>query len=84
MASRLTSRRLFGFFVTFCLFLIAALPTFSQSEDAEPFAESIDVERVNVDVWVTNRAGEPMDRLPWKPHHVLSDLTTIPQIAGAA
>lgn len=32
--------------------------------------------------WV-NRAGEPMDRLPWKPAHVLSDLTTIPELAGA-
>ena len=32
--------------------------------------------------WV-NRAGEPMDRLPWTPAHVLSDLTTIPQLAGA-
>lgn len=32
-------------------------------------------------VWV-NRAGEPMDRLPWTPAHVLSDLTTIPDIAG--
>ncbi len=31
--------------------------------------------------WV-NRAGEPMDRLPWKPAHVLPDLTTIPQLAG--
>ena len=31
--------------------------------------------------WV-NRAGEPMDRLPWKPAHVLSDLTTIPELAG--
>ena len=31
--------------------------------------------------WV-NRAGEPMDRLPWTPAHVLSDLTTIPQLAG--
>lgn len=31
--------------------------------------------------WV-NRAGEPMDRLPWKPAHVLSDLTSIPQLAG--
>ena len=30
--------------------------------------------------WV-NRAGEPMDRLPAKPHHVLSDLTTIPDLA---
>ena len=29
-------------------------------------------------VWV-NRAGEPMDRLYAKPHHVLSDLTTIPE-----
>jgi 2-haloacid dehalogenase len=27
-------------------------------------------------VWV-NRAGEPMDRLPGKPHHVLSDLSTL-------
>ncbi len=33
-----------------------------------------------VTAWV-NRAGEPMDRLPWKPAHVLSDLTTIPQLA---
>lgn len=29
-------------------------------------------------VWV-NRAGEPMDRLYAKPHHVLSDLTTVPE-----
>lgn len=29
-------------------------------------------------VWV-NRAGEPMDRLYAAPHHVLSDLTTIPE-----
>lgn len=32
--------------------------------------------------WI-NRAGEPMDRLPWKPAHVLPDLTTIPELAGA-
>lgn len=31
--------------------------------------------------WV-NRAGDPMDRLPWKPQHVLSDLTDIPKLAG--
>jgi len=31
-----------------------------------------------------NRAGEPMDRLPWTPAHVLTDLTTIPEIAAAA
>ncbi|MDX8347946.1 haloacid dehalogenase type II [Cognatiyoonia sp. IB215446] len=30
-------------------------------------------------VWV-NRAGEPMDRLYAKPHHVLPDLTTIPEL----
>ncbi len=30
--------------------------------------------------WV-NRIGEPMDRLPWTPKHVLGDLTTIPDIA---
>ena len=29
-----------------------------------------------------NRAGDPVDRLPWAPAHVLSDLTTIPQLAG--
>ena len=29
--------------------------------------------------WV-NRAGEPMDRLYAKPHHVLSDLSTIPDL----
>ncbi len=33
-------------------------------------------------VWV-NRAGEPMDRLPWTPDKVLRDLTTIPDIARA-
>ncbi|WP_298362115.1 haloacid dehalogenase type II [uncultured Litoreibacter sp.] len=32
-------------------------------------------------VWV-NRAGEPMDRLPWKPTNVLKDLTTIPELAA--
>lgn len=32
--------------------------------------------------WV-NRAGQPMDRLPAKPAHILSNLTKIPQIAGA-
>lgn len=31
-------------------------------------------------VWV-NRAGEPMDRLPWSPQTILSDLTTIPELA---
>ena len=31
--------------------------------------------------WV-NRGGEPMDRLPWTPAHVLKDLTGIPQLAG--
>jgi len=30
-----------------------------------------------------NRAGEPVDRLPWRPHHVVSDLTAIPRIAAA-
>lgn len=30
-------------------------------------------------VWV-NRAGEPMDRLYAKPHHVVPDLTTIPEL----
>ena len=33
--------------------------------------------------WV-NRAGEPMDRLPGTPDTVLSDLTSIPKIAGTA
>ncbi|MEO0911936.1 MAG: HAD family hydrolase, partial [Pseudomonadota bacterium] len=32
-------------------------------------------------VWV-NRKGEPVDRLPWKPVHILSDLTGIPDLAG--
>ncbi len=31
--------------------------------------------------WV-NRAGEPVDRMPWVPRTILSDLTTIPQVAG--
>ncbi|WP_170357072.1 haloacid dehalogenase type II [Ruegeria arenilitoris] len=34
-----------------------------------------------VTAWV-NRASEPMDRLPWTPAHVLSDLTSIPELAG--
>lgn len=33
-------------------------------------------------VWV-NRMGEPMDRLPAQPHHVLADLSDIPDLAGA-
>ncbi len=32
--------------------------------------------------WV-NRAGEPIDRLPWTPQIVLSDLTGIPEATGA-
>ncbi len=32
--------------------------------------------------WV-NRAGEPVDRLPWIPSHQLTDLTAIPELAGA-
>jgi len=31
--------------------------------------------------WV-NRAAEPVDRLPWTPAHILTDLTTIPELAG--
>ena len=31
--------------------------------------------------WV-NRAGEPMDRLPWTPSHVLTDLSGIPGLAA--
>ena len=31
--------------------------------------------------WV-NRAGEPVDRLPWKPQHILRDLTSIPELAA--
>ena len=33
--------------------------------------------------WV-NRAGDPVDRLPWRPHHVLADLAPIPALAGVA
>lgn len=32
--------------------------------------------------WV-NRAGEPVDRLPWVPQHILTDLTGIPDLAKA-
>ena len=32
-------------------------------------------------VWV-NRAGDPIDRLPGQPQHILRDLTTIPDLAG--
>ncbi|WP_300037858.1 haloacid dehalogenase type II [uncultured Roseobacter sp.] len=31
--------------------------------------------------WV-NRAGEPVDRLPWRPAHMIPDLTGIPELAG--
>ncbi|MFD1343205.1 haloacid dehalogenase type II [Litorisediminicola beolgyonensis] len=31
--------------------------------------------------WV-NRAGEPVDRMPARPHHQLTDLTAIPEIAS--
>ncbi|MBW4710352.1 haloacid dehalogenase type II [Roseobacter sp. YSTF-M11] len=34
-----------------------------------------------VTAWV-NRANDPVDRLPWVPQHVLSDLTGIPGLAG--
>lgn len=30
--------------------------------------------------WV-NRMGLPVDRMPWTPRHILSDLTTIPELA---
>ncbi|MCL6285722.1 haloacid dehalogenase type II [Ruegeria sp. 2012CJ41-6] len=33
-----------------------------------------------VTAWV-NRASEPVDRLPWRPAHILSDLTSIPELA---
>ncbi len=32
-------------------------------------------------VWA-NRAGEPMDRLPWRPQHVVDDLRAVPEIAA--
>lgn len=32
--------------------------------------------------WV-NRAGEPVDRLPHRPQHILSDLTDIPKLADS-
>ncbi|WP_294228489.1 haloacid dehalogenase type II [uncultured Shimia sp.] len=32
--------------------------------------------------WV-NRAGEPVDRLPWTPQHILTDLTSIPDLASS-
>ena len=32
-------------------------------------------------VWV-NRAGEPVDRLPWRPRRTLPDLTRIPELAA--
>ena len=31
--------------------------------------------------WV-NRAGDPMDRLPWQPMHVMTDLKEIPGLVG--
>ncbi len=31
--------------------------------------------------WV-NRAGAPLDRLPWRPAHILPDLTAIPDLAS--
>lgn len=32
-----------------------------------------------VTAWV-NRADEPVDRMPWKPSHILPDLTAIPHL----
>lgn len=32
--------------------------------------------------WV-NRAGDPVDRLPWRPQHIMPDLTGIPSLAGS-
>jgi 2-haloacid dehalogenase len=32
-------------------------------------------------VWV-NRACDPVDRLPWTPAHIRSDLSEIPKLAG--
>ncbi|AVO38144.1 haloacid dehalogenase type II [Pukyongiella litopenaei] len=32
-----------------------------------------------VAAWV-NRSGEPVDRLPWRPAHIVTDLTTIPEL----
>lgn len=34
-----------------------------------------------VTAWA-NRGNEPVDRLPARPHHVLADLTAIPELAG--
>lgn len=31
--------------------------------------------------WV-NRAGDPVDRLPWTPAHILTDLSSIPELAS--
>jgi 2-haloacid dehalogenase len=36
-----------------------------------------------VTAWV-NRAAEPVDRIPDRPHHVLTDLAAIPELAGRA
>ncbi|WP_380056909.1 haloacid dehalogenase type II [Falsihalocynthiibacter sp. SS001] len=33
-------------------------------------------------VWV-NRANEPVDRLPWRPHHIMKDLSAIPDLANS-
>lgn len=32
-------------------------------------------------VWV-NRAGDPVDRLPWRPAHIRPDLSSIAEVAG--
>lgn len=36
-----------------------------------------------VNAWV-NRTGAPVDRMPWRPQHILADLTGVPAIAEAA
>ena len=33
--------------------------------------------------WV-NRMGNPVDRMPWVPQHIISDLTSIPDLAGVS
>ncbi len=36
-----------------------------------------------VSAWV-NRAGEPVDRLPWRPLHIVDELSRVPQLIAAS
>ncbi len=61
--------------------LTATLPVAAQTDstpkdaplESEPFVEVVDVEIVNIDVWVTNKQGEPIEGLAREDFEVFRD-----------